>query len=272
MDRAVAYWVTLSESDLASARALLGAGQYLTAAYHCQQALEKMLKALIQQRQDDPPPRRHNLEELAKLVSAWRSMSQTQRDNLLHVDGYGIEGRYPTVVEAPLTVIDESGSQEVLDQTEELMAWLRERLAAGPADDEAPLTPPGHPPSEATQPADPSPDVIDRVEGYLARLRTRVRVDAAWVFGSQVTGTSDAQSDIDLAVISRDFGSDRDKDWRAVMRSRQDGDGPMDVLRFSWDEYVELPRGSFLREVMKHGRLIAGAPRPSSSEAAGMEN
>ena len=111
-------------------------------------------------------------------------------------------------------------------------------------------------------------DVSQRVERYLARLRAHVRIDAAWLFGSQVTGAGDAGSDIDLAIVSRDFGGDRGSDWAAVSRCHEPEDGAMDILPFSWDEYVELPRGSFLREVLKHGRLVAGVPQPSSTEAS----
>lgn len=266
IDRAVAYWVELAEEDLAIARDLHRSAHYLAAAYHCQQALEKMLKALVQQRQDDPPPRTHNLAELAKLVGAWQCMSQRQRDELRHVDKYGVEGRYPTQEDAPLATVDEKLSRQLLAETEELMPWLRERLAAGSANDEPRVNCLDNPTPASGPLVEPTDEVIARVEGYLARLRALVHVDAAWVFGSQVMGTRDAYSDIDLAVISRDFGRDRRSDRSVVWDCHESEDGPMDVLPFSWDDYVELPRGSFLREVLKHGTLIAGVRRPASPE------
>jgi len=271
MDRAVAYWVQLAEEDFALARDAHRTGHYLGVAFHCQQALEKMLKALVQQRQDDPPPRRHDLEELAKLVSAWGAMSRTQRDNLLHVDQYGIEGRYPTSEEAPLAAVDEAVSQQVLAETEELMAWLRGELDSGPEGGGSPPAASGNPTPERGPVVEPGGDVLTRVQRYLARLRTHVRVDAAWVFGSQVMGATDAWSDVDLAVISRDFGRDRRSDRSLVLDCRASEESRIDVLAFSWDEYVELPRGSFLREVLKHGRLVAGVPRPSSAAASQVE-
>jgi len=267
IDRAVAYWVELAEEDLAIARDLHRSAHYLAAAYHCQQALEKMLKALVQQRQDDPPPRTHNLQELAELVGAWQSMSRTQRGKLRRVDECGVEARYPTVEDAPLTVVNQALSQQVLDDAEGLMTWLRERLASGPANDGAAVVEAlGNPASVRGPVVEPPSEVITRVERYLARLRAHVRVDAAWLFGSQTKGTSDAYSDIDLAVISRDFGRDRRSDRSVVWDCHESEDGPMDVLPFSWDDYVELPRGSFLREVLKHGTLIAGVRRPASPE------
>jgi HEPN domain-containing protein/predicted nucleotidyltransferase len=266
MERAVAYWVELAEDDLGIARDLRGTGHYLGAAYHCQQALEKMLKALVQHRQDHPPPRTHDLKELAELVGAWERLSPAQQEMLCRVDHYGIEGRYPTSEEAPLAGVGQALSQQLLAETEELMGWLRETLDSGPADAGATPLASDNPSLVQGPVVEPSSDVLTRVERYLARLRERVRVDAAWVFGSQVMGTTDTWSDIDLAVISRDFGRDRRSDRWLVWDCRDSEEGRIDVLPFSWDEYVELPRGSFLREVLQHGRLVAGVPRPTSAE------
>jgi len=38
----------------------------------------------------------------------------------------------------------------------------------------------------------------------LGRVRERIRIQAAYLFGSQLTGEADAESDIDLAVFSPD--------------------------------------------------------------------
>ena len=39
----------------------------------------------------------------------------------------------------------------------------------------------------------------------LGRVRERIRIQAAYLFGSQLTGKADADSDIDLAVFSPDI-------------------------------------------------------------------
>jgi predicted nucleotidyltransferase len=45
------------------------------------------------------------------------------------------------------------------------------------------------------------------LEKGLARVRERIRIDAAYLFGSQLTGEADDESDIDLAVFSPDVDS-----------------------------------------------------------------
>ena len=44
----------------------------------------------------------------------------------------------------------------------------------------------------------------DTIEKGLAHLRERIRIEAAYLFGSQLTGEADENSDIDLAIFSPD--------------------------------------------------------------------
>ena len=62
------------------------------------------------------------------------------------------------------------------------------------------------------------PDAVTRsVKRFLAAVQQRRRVEAAYVYGSQVKGTSTEWSDIDLAVISPDF-ADPFQERLALMR------------------------------------------------------
>ncbi len=47
----------------------------------------------------------------------------------------------------------------------------------------------------------------ETIEKGLARVRERVRIEAAYLFGSQLTGEAGADSDIDLAIFSPDVDS-----------------------------------------------------------------
>lgn len=53
-----------------------------------------------------------------------------------------------------------------------------------------------------------APDVLASVERFLAVVRQRLRVEAAYLYGSQAAGSACAWSDIDVAVISPDFSDD----------------------------------------------------------------
>ncbi len=62
-------WIKYADDDLEAARVLFEAGRYATCAYHCQQAIEKILKAAIVRASKSRPPYLHNLRELAALLS-----------------------------------------------------------------------------------------------------------------------------------------------------------------------------------------------------------
>ena len=69
MADAIQRWAAQARYDLETARAMLDAGRYLYVLFCCQQAVEKMLKALIARRTQALPPRLHNLMRVAEVAS-----------------------------------------------------------------------------------------------------------------------------------------------------------------------------------------------------------
>ena len=63
-----------------------------------------------------------------------------------------------------------------------------------------------------------APDVIASVERFLAFVRQRLRVEAAYLYGSQAIGLARPWSDIDVAVISPDFSDNLFEDRVVLMR------------------------------------------------------
>ena len=47
MDKDILYWINLSKYDIDTAKAMLASRSYLYVLFTCQQAIEKMLKALV---------------------------------------------------------------------------------------------------------------------------------------------------------------------------------------------------------------------------------
>ena len=58
-------WLKYADEDLGAAQALFDAGRHTMCAFHCQQALEKILKAAIVRATKAKPPYTHNLRDLA---------------------------------------------------------------------------------------------------------------------------------------------------------------------------------------------------------------
>lgn len=60
-EKIINNWILLAEYDLESAEVLFKAKKYLTMAFSCQQAIEKILKAIYVKEKSETPPYTHNL-------------------------------------------------------------------------------------------------------------------------------------------------------------------------------------------------------------------
>jgi predicted nucleotidyltransferase len=61
-------------------------------------------------------------------------------------------------------------------------------------------------------------NVIQSLQRFLTAVRQVRRIEAAYLYGSQVKGTATQWSDIDVAVISPDFQADRFQERLLLMR------------------------------------------------------
>lgn len=61
-------WVRHAETDRRAARLLLRDGEYEPCAFHCQQAVEKLLKAVIVKQTNQRPVHTHDLSALLEKV------------------------------------------------------------------------------------------------------------------------------------------------------------------------------------------------------------
>jgi HEPN domain-containing protein len=79
-------WAEQARYDLDTARAMFDAGRYLYVLFCCQQAVEKILKALVARRSNKLPPRVHHLVRLAELAAL--QVSDEQADLLRELSAY----------------------------------------------------------------------------------------------------------------------------------------------------------------------------------------
>ena len=120
MDKYVSQWLERSNYDLETAKAMLDAGRYLYVAYMCQQAIEKLLKAIIAQHGKENLPI-HNLNRLAELR---RELAAEQVDLLAELTAYNIEARYGDYKESLSEVVDFQKAKTLYTQTQDLFQWL----------------------------------------------------------------------------------------------------------------------------------------------------
>ena len=81
-------------------------------------------------------------------------------------------------------------------------------------------------------------EVMKAVRCFLEALqRSGVRLSAAYLYGSQASGETRPDSDIDLALISEDFTGDWLADQRKVLPALLESDARIEVVRFRPDEF-----------------------------------
>ena len=122
----VERWAEQARYDLETARAMLASSRYLYVIFCCQQAIEKVLKAIIVKQTQDSPPRLHNLLRLADIAGV--VMGPDREEFVGELSGYYVQTRYPEDIEPLEIILNQETAAEVLQETEEVIQWLLSML------------------------------------------------------------------------------------------------------------------------------------------------
>jgi HEPN domain-containing protein len=115
-------WAEQARYDLETAQAMMESGRYLYVLFCCQQAVEKMLKALIATRTRELPPRLHHLMRLVEVAGI--KVEENQADFLRELSAYYIQTRYPEEISDMGSEVKEGIAREILIKTKEVVIWL----------------------------------------------------------------------------------------------------------------------------------------------------
>ncbi len=103
---------------------------------------------------------------------------------------------------------------------------------------------------------------IPEIKAQLIILRQRLReenvhLDGAILFGSRAKGTHTPESDIDLAIISRDFGKDRHSESILLQRLCYGLIPHVDLVPVGVEDYLDpFPISPILHEIKTTGTLL----------------
>jgi len=122
----VEHWLDIAEYDLETAAVMQASRRYLYTVFMCQQALEKLLKAIYIQQIGEEAPRTHNLIYLFGLCELPRQTDYLQV--MTDLNTYYIEGRYPAYKQKLSQMLDENTAQSYLNKTQEIFKWLKSQL------------------------------------------------------------------------------------------------------------------------------------------------
>ncbi|MBP7582588.1 MAG: nucleotidyltransferase domain-containing protein [Spirochaetes bacterium] len=101
-------------------------------------------------------------------------------------------------------------------------------------------------------------DIKQRIIQLRALLKkNRIRGDVFILYGSFATGTSRVDSDIDIAVVSRDFGGDRFSEGSSLNYFATQIDPRIEAVPVSLDEYLSRSSISpLLHEINTKGIVL----------------
>ncbi len=126
MDKDILYWVSLSRYDLNTAKAMLASRRYLYVLFTCQQAIEKMLKALVVQNTRSFPPKIHDLVKL--LTIAGIEAPEENKEFLGKLNYYYLETRYPAELSEISKLIKRQIALDNFNETRKTLTWLKSKL------------------------------------------------------------------------------------------------------------------------------------------------
>ena len=106
----------------------------------------------------------------------------------------------------------------------------------------------------------PATDLDKIISRFVALLSKAARVEAVILYGSFAKGTANESSDIDIAVISPDFEGLPTWDRQEIIARATVGRAyRLAPIGYSSSEYHSPGPHSFLREIIRTGRVVYGA-------------
>lgn len=128
MNPKATYWIEMSDYDFDTAKAMLETKRYLYVAFMCHQVIEKALKAYWSNVTDEPPLKIHSLSRLAEKSGLDEHMNDEQRAFIDVLEPLNIEARYPSYKERLLASLNAERCQSLIESTNELRLWIKNRL------------------------------------------------------------------------------------------------------------------------------------------------
>ncbi len=126
----IKYWLNISEYDLETAKSLLRSKRWLYVVFMCQQAIEKLIKALYISEFDTEPPRTHNLAFLFKKLNVIQKNAASKADpdilkflNIL--SAHYLNNRYPDYKTDLSKTLSGEKAKKYLKKTEDIYQWLK---------------------------------------------------------------------------------------------------------------------------------------------------
>ncbi len=118
-------WRRSAESDRQAAKHLLDAGDYEACVFHCQQAAEKLLKAVIVKQAGKRPPHTHDFRALLDLISGIETVEIEEA--VSSVGSYYVGSRHPLDAIDP-SIFHRSLAESAVQKMDKVFEWFLAKI------------------------------------------------------------------------------------------------------------------------------------------------
>jgi len=127
-EKNIQSWIKFAEEDLSTAEWCLQGDKLLWAMTMCQQAIEKIIKALYIKNTDKIPEKTHNLIKLAKDTDIISELSEETKNLFDDLLIYYFASRYPDKRCKLKADCTKEYTKNVFKQTKEVYSWIKIKL------------------------------------------------------------------------------------------------------------------------------------------------
>jgi len=118
-------WLDQSQDDFDAAEYNFKGNKFYVAAFLCQQAVEKALKALFLYEKKGEVPQSHSLIYLASNTSVPKSFYSFLKE----LTPKFVDTRYPDAsVDLPSVIYDKENTKHIINKSREILKWVKNRL------------------------------------------------------------------------------------------------------------------------------------------------
>jgi HEPN domain-containing protein len=126
MKKGVKNWLDSAQYDLETAEHMFKTGRYIYTVFMCHLALEKVLKAKVEEVTDRAAPKTHDLEYLVELAKL--SPDEDSERFIVEVTNLSIVTRYPRDFQRILKDFSQKRAGFVLTKTKEVFQWIGQSI------------------------------------------------------------------------------------------------------------------------------------------------
>ena len=126
-DEHIKYWIESANHDLDTSNTLFEAGKYDWSLFVGHLVLEKLLKAVYAQNNDNKiPPKLHNLVRLAEISNI--EIDEDKKMILDKFNDFNIEVRYPEYKNEFYKLCTKEFAKENVNKIKELYRWIKSQI------------------------------------------------------------------------------------------------------------------------------------------------